>query len=500
MSFTTLEQRFNQVSKQIYNRFSPSSDQLVKIKPDTNGVLGSNSRVKNDTRLLPLVSTRRDLTRISLFLRSNDGVLFLGKQTLLQTGNTFAETRLYNPLEVLINTDTFIGRRTARHIGFPVGVSSLKRPTREKRGALQTETVNKFSSPLSNANLLSRVISQVGGVASSLLNASRAFPKLTTYFGDKAKEFYVRPEDKAFLNGKNINPSLYIVQSLEQRGRPNTAKTPDANASLGKIYEKYTVSKNPEVQRSFKDLEKTLNTNGYFGGRTDLNLDGPFNEARNVSGTSVTKDPLNVMSIIQSPSSASLYRNILGEPNNRQSIATFDNDTQKSDIIKFIFQTAGVEPVHFRAFISSLKQNVKPEFNEQKYIGRTERFVTYGGVRRVASMEFDIAAFSREELNQAWARVNYLTGLAFPVSPSESGFMVPPLFKLTVGGIYDNQPCYLDTLDFTFIDDSTTFDIDSEVTQVIRVSMSIILLEKRSKFYDSPFYKIMEDLQQTQTA
>ena len=363
MAFTTLEQRYNEVSNQIYNRFSPSPDQLVVVKPNTNGVFGSKSNIKYDSRLLPLVSTARDIRRVSRFLTSRDGIFFLGKQFLLQTGNSFPETRQYNPLEVLINTDPFVGRRTIRH---------------------------------------------------------RVLP--------------------------------------------------------------------------FRDLESRLSSNGYFDANF-INLEGPTSENPNTADTfqKKYKDPLNLPNA--EPVGDTMYKNILGNP--KDSITLYGGEEIKSDIIKFVFQTEGTDPLHFRAFLSSLKQNVRPEFNEQRYIGRTERFVTYGGARRSATLQFNIAAFSQDEIDQAWTRINYLTGLAFPLGVSDSGFMVPPLFRLTVGGIYENQPCYIENLDFDFLDETITFDIDKEVSQVINVNMSIILLEKRSKFYDSPFYKIVENLQET---
>jgi hypothetical protein len=136
---------------------------------------------------------------------------------------------------------------------------------------------------------------------------------------------------------------------------------------------------------------------------------------------------------------------------------------------------------------------VKPEFNEQRYLGRTERYVTYAGARRTATLQFNIVAFSENELTGMWTRINYLTGLAFPRGVAEdSGFMIPPLFKITVGDIYDVQPCYLDSIDFDFIDNDITFDIDRQVSKLINVNMSIVLLEKRSKYYNSPFYNIIE--------
>jgi len=67
------------------------------------------------------------------------------------------------------------------------------------------------------------------------------------------------------------------------------------------------------------------------------------------------------------------------------------------------------------------------------------------------------------------------------------------LFTITVGEIYDVQPCYIESLDYDFLDDSITFDIDREVPFAINVTMQLSILEKRSKFHDSPFYKITED-------
>jgi hypothetical protein len=104
---------------------------------------------------------------------------------------------------------------------------------------------------------------------------------------------------------------------------------------------------------------------------------------------------------------------------------------------------------------------------------------------------------SDAELDNMWLRINNLSGRAFPRAISANGFMVPPLFKITVGGIYENQPCYIETLDYDFLDESITFDIDKEVSKVINVNMSLTLLEKRTKVYDSPFYNITEQLQGT---
>lgn len=539
MSFSTLEQRFNQISKQLYNRFSPSGDQYITIKPNTQGVLGSESRIKNDSRSVPTVSTARDVTRVTRFWNSPEGRLFIGKQLLLQTGNAFAETRLYNPSNILITAVPFIGTGTTRHLGKPFGIRTLKTPTRDLRGALQQETLDKFSIGANLGGLL-------GQVKSAVISPFKAYnyqPKSTNYFDDPTKEYYLRPEDLEFY-GRTINltwqrndnfsfyenSNLYTdlgsrqfqVQPLSARG--NVKRERNFTTNFVQQFIKFGIQRPQPIVRNsktFKELENTASTNGYFLGKLldAQNISPDVNNtdiaAQNIPNTQIkyptVLDPYNgITGEALDPITAnedgspfegspvgggtavnsSLYKNIMGDPKNNPVYANVD----KTDIIKFIFRTSepDAQPVHFRAFLSSLKQNVKPEFNEQRYIGRTERFVTYAGARRTASFEFNVAAFSQNEIQQVWARINYLTGLAFPRGASSSGFMIPPLFKLTIGNIYNDHPCYIDTLDYDFLDENTTFDIDNEVSQWVKITMNVVLLEKRSRFYDSPFYAITE--------
>lgn len=491
MAFTTLEERYNSVSQQIYNRFTPSPDQLLVVKPNTrNRIFGSNSRIKDDSRLLPLVSTARDFRRISKLLdpRQPKGRLLLGTQLLLQTGNTFVETRIYDPTEIIVNTGLIgLGQHTKRHLS----------STTENRGGLQPGTITRLID--SNINV----------------SSTKLDPKLTFLRPEFAGYSLNEEEKKQVLTEGNrtvsVNPRVLNVQGLSLRGTKKTLNVLDVfsqkigtpnevSLTLQDVYTKYTkqlgISGSVEVSKTFTALEKTLNSNGYYEGNT-VNLDGPFGTPNDVTTfKQVLRDPLNTFTKVASDTiTPDIYSKISGDPKTdvgNGGLSTYQ--TNKPDIITFSFTTnlRDAKPVHFRAFLSSFKQNVKPSFNEQQYVGRAERFVTYGGARRTANLQFNIAAFSQSEIKEAWARVNYLTGLAFPLDFSTSGFMVPPLFRLTLGNIYKDQPCYIDNIDFDFLDESITFDIDNEVSQVINVNMSIILLEKSSRFYDSPFYKILE--------
>jgi hypothetical protein len=547
MAFTTLADRFEQKSKEIYSRFSPSTGQFVTVKPDTEGVFGSRSRIKNDNRSIPTVSVLRDTQRVSRFLTSPEGVLFTTKQALLQTGNTFLNTKLYNPLSPALNVIPFL------HIRRNVPTNTL---VPSPSGLLQSTTVNTVASRFETIGKLQafssgqqRGLPTIGSLAKNYLvtqlkNAANAIVPLPQFYTSS------RPEYKAFQNG---GVRIFPAQPLSQRGivRTNVVAT-ITNVITSKVTSRLVQSSTSALNRlipkslrnivppipsvpipaeafTFEQEAARFKNNFYKKAQDRFIRTGNnsfvlqeesrfkskyFSEAQNPVenaydsgivqvikdpevGRTALKDLYNIAPFESNVDNFDAEGNLIDNRLNYANITKAQPD--KSDIIKFIFRDASdvnnTQPVHFRALISSIKESVKPEFNEQRYVGRTERFVTYGGVKRGLSLSFNIVAFSQQELDGMWTKVNYLTGMAFPKG-IKNGFMVPPLFKFTIGGLYDNQPCYIESLDYDFLDETITFDIDKEVPFAINVTMQLSILEKRSKFHNSPFYQITENAEQ----
>lgn len=512
MTLKTLEQRFTERSKEIYNRFAPSRDQLVSVKPDTRGVFGSRSRVKDDSRSVPTVSFVRDTRRITNFLKSPEGRLYIGKQLFLQTGNTFKETRIYNPLSNIQIPNQLLIKRN-------IGNDTTN------RGLLQTTTVLTFSGKRSDPTIPTSTILGV--------------PKFTTTPPDVPFELN-RPEYNTYFDTKltSYSPFLRIQPSRGERTQKKSTYWEatgalDVNNSAfyyGRVLKTTMLgrsSKAPvdkDITSGLNDNTRLLEKRSYFvqkfrdgGMRSDfyfnpstygatLDKDSYLYEpsltpdAKTLVNSGTKSLPTAGYDPLNAKSKTTTFKQIVNGTNkfDYNSLIPSDeiNKSTTPDIVNFAFQTnsVGSPLVKFRAFISTLKQSTKPEFQEQKYIGRTERFVSYSGAKRTASLSFNIVAFSKVELDVVWTKINYLTGLAFPLGVSSSGFMIPPLFKISIGGIYDAQPCYIENMDFDFIDDNITFDVDNEVSQFINVNMSIVLLEKRSRFYNSPFYAITQDL------
>ena len=106
---TTADQRvatFQANSNSIYNKYSPFTTYSIgpsqpfvytKISDSTF----SKNLTKYDSQAFPIGSTVRDLQRIGQYSVSGNGLLYLGKQLLMQNTNAFNETRIYNPLSLL---------------------------------------------------------------------------------------------------------------------------------------------------------------------------------------------------------------------------------------------------------------------------------------------------------------------------------------------------------------------------------------------------------------
>jgi hypothetical protein len=99
---------FQKNERSIYNKFSPYDQAGGDIGPNQpyiyTKLTDSNfqkSLTRYDTPAFPVGSTVRDVIRMTKFSVSGTGLLYAGKQLLLQQQNAFNETRVYNPLSLL---------------------------------------------------------------------------------------------------------------------------------------------------------------------------------------------------------------------------------------------------------------------------------------------------------------------------------------------------------------------------------------------------------------
>jgi hypothetical protein len=184
---------------------------------------------------------------------------------------------------------------------------------------------------------------------------------------------------------------------------------------------------------------------------------------------------------------------------------TFGGGRHK-DLIPFKFfdiENSGL--IVFRAFLSSISDNLSPQWSQQDYAGRPEQAHIYGGYTNTISLSFDVVPFSKEEFEACWKKVNYLKGLTTPASYSSAGgndsYMVPPFMRMTVGDLFNDVFGYMNSLTINFKDD-VDWEIDQDVGRLprgIEIDIDWQVIQKRApralqKFYDAPFLDEIDEV------
>ena len=147
----------------------------------------------------------------------------------------------------------------------------------------------------------------------------------------------------------------------------------------------------------------------------------------------------------------------------------------------------------FRAILESVTDTSSPEFAEERYIGRPEKVYAYQGSTRNVNVTFKVAPKSVQELVTIWEKLNYLRGLSYP--SIKENRMVAPFFNFTLGDMFDKQPMFFSSLNYT-IDTASTWEIKPglRLPKLIQVSADMRFIDKilpqtTGKHYDLDWLK-----------
>ena len=135
------------------------------------------------------------------------------------------------------------------------------------------------------------------------------------------------------------------------------------------------------------------------------------------------------------------------------------------DFIKFYFTGPKLDPskkyladeddiIVFRAVITSLSDTFNPDWAPQNMIGRADPNYIYGGYSRNLSVNFDIYATDRDEMQPIYRKLNALAGYTAPTYDPSSITMVAPWMRLTIGDLFYQQPAIISSLSYTYAIDA----------------------------------------------
>lgn len=128
-----------------------------------------------------------------------------------------------------------------------------------------------------------------------------------------------------------------------------------------------------------------------------------------------------------------------------------DRSIDDLDFITLKFQSVANNAfVNFRATITGLTETFSPSWDNHKFIGNPFNFYTYSAIERSVQFNFKVYALSDAEQVNNWKRLAFLSSLVYPQNYiGRAGAAVPPFIKLTLGDMYKNKECFIESLIYT---------------------------------------------------
>lgn len=334
MAFTNLEKKYNQTVNKLYkgdrtkfNDGKPSvglNDDPLITRRRGDGYFGAASRALG--RAIPVSSAFQDVKRLTLFTLSVRGITFLVKQQLLQTGNTFEQTRLINPLFAIGNAVPFLHlRRHLRPITGGPGGALLKKTdvsyaNVRKLGQLQKSTYDGFTQNAGGG--IGAFFKKLAGPITSTISALTAKKNVGEDFGygtPTSPEGWgkSRPElgkaDKDYVVGFNAPLFKFggAINTTSFTGQRYGAIPSSVGNWSGK-YTTYLRLTNEERSWSYQHIGYTDYTKDFAKARPDRGLDYiPLDDGESVVGddprTSVLAEDVSNTGVLNLYEDATFY-------------------------------------------------------------------------------------------------------------------------------------------------------------------------------------------------
>jgi len=497
----------------------PVNDTLVEIKPYSqanNDEIYSvdTSRMLRDDRTNPLVSGPRDVVRMNRYLSSREGLTFKLNQQILQAGNTFGQSKGYNPVSVetmVLNYRNATLSNPLERVSRILTSNAITNP--QLQGRLQKETVIdrqsslrlKFvggaapspQSPILGAlnNLLSatvrdrinRINIPVPGAARNLANFSNR--ALGTNFsvgnsinvGQVGRQLdNIAAAAEAIRRGLNTNNSTLeqdqtAYDALYLKNLWPLMKERDGTIKNFHSEREQYLERARQAIRKGSDINN-VNKNTVEYPPDDYRSSATYTEDVRLTGTKIKDGIVSARYMKDVMNVNRTFANGVLSDSGFTDAKNLDGKFERDDYIKFKIAVPGIfaSGISFRAFIEDINHSSKGQYDEVRYVGRPERFITYKGMNRNVTFGMYLVAFSEQELDTIWTRADMLNRLTFPIGDS-GGFMTPPISRLTIGNIFVDQPGYVENVDMRLQD--IPWDIDRELPQAIKLNLTFNIIE-----------------------
>jgi hypothetical protein len=402
-----------------------------------------------------------DLKRITTFLTTTKGLLFIAKQQVLSSQNPIVPGKpnrykpskgFYNPLATLANV---AASGTGVHLNKQGKIlksfdDSLKYEKVYKESSQEDfndiklggnrlallQNLTATGTALSKSNATSGVSYNVG---SDIISYNGGPGILTTN---------IRYADNSVYQGSAITNKGDSTYTLKQLNEQKSVWSPDGPKNLGLITGDFRGNIPYETENaSIGVFEK--NVVDYSSITVNkiqrVGLGDPGRRARDRSNLYIS-DPQSIDKVSNFP----LYKN--------SSVASEVGDTR--DFIRFRFEVLDNDSdestfIHFRAFLGGITDNYNAAWDPTKYVGRGDTFYNYAGFTRTINLSFKVHPQTRDEMAAMYQKLTYLASTLAPDYSKSGGYMRGNIVRLVVGSYLYRIPGFITSLTYSVPEDAS---------------------------------------------
>jgi len=389
----------------------------------------------------------QDLSRISQFLTTPKGLLFIGKQEILSAQNPIVPGRpnrtdptkgRYNPLSTLVQVAASgTGLHLEKQGLVPIALQDNQVKYEKVYLKLDKEDKGRLSN-LYRYKIAKEELKKADQATLKLTGISLNENYLIEYQGGPGiSKTIIRATNHGVYNGSGLGDSIYTwnqkdFNNVIPASKNNSGPTilPDFRSSIAAT----TVNKTAGI---FGE-----NTVDYSSAKvnkiTRVGLGDPGRRARNRSnlyrGDFESVDKVAAMPLYKGP------------------IAAEDGYTR--DFIRFRFEVLDNDEdtntnIHFRAFLGAITDNFGGDWNPTRFVGRADNLYSYTGFTRTISLSFTVHPQTRDEMKAMYQKLTYLASTLAPDYSSNGGYMRGNIVRLVVGSYLYRIPGFITSLTYT---------------------------------------------------
>jgi hypothetical protein len=170
-----------------------------------------------------------------------------------------------------------------------------------------------------------------------------------------------------------------------------------------------------------------------------------------------------------------------------------EKDLDNNDFVPLKFVSLATNTaVNFRGTITGLSEQFTPSWDNSRFIGSPFNFYTYQSIERSVQFTFHVFSLNKDEHKTNWSKLGFLASLCYPQSYERiTGGITAPFLKLTLGDMYRNKECYIDSMTYNVDDDHPwevgLNDVDVKnfrLPTIIEVTLTLKFIESRNSVYN----------------